>query len=249
MLRYVKVVCHDTETCLCWITLYYHSSCLHLRSIIWGSDSKEWWLYASPTGVKSHKGQREIYLFPTLPSMCLNCLRSNWAVFLQLVRGWNMRSPTGKMSYKFLCLPVLTKFTFFHLGGEVSLYFSAAYTVKLNKNTLSQYVCTAKSKRIFNTSSYTLPTKIPPSHICSSVWSIANRFGVTIMCACGSTCSNSLKPVSASVLTGGLVRSRSHSASTDNMHLYPPFLPAVSGAECIRWQLPLPAFIRNVFVI
>jgi len=54
------------------------------------------------------------------------------------------------------------------------------------------------------------------------------------MCACGSTCSNLLKPVSASVLTGGLVRSRSHSASTDSMHLYPPFLPAVSSVECIR---------------
>ena len=113
----MKVVCCDTARCLCWITLYYHSSCLHLLSIIWGSDSKLWWIYTSSTGkVKSYKGQREIYLFPTLPSTSLNCLRSNWTFFvLQLVRSWSMRSPTGKMSYKFLGLPVPTKCTLFHV--------------------------------------------------------------------------------------------------------------------------------------
>jgi len=62
-------------------------------------------------------------------------------------------------------------------------------------------------------------------------------------------CSDLLKSFSASVLTRGLLRSRSHSAGTDIMHLYPPFLPAVCGVEFILWFLALPAFIRIVFFI
>lgn len=66
------------------------------------------------------------------------------------------------------------------------------------------------------------------------------------MCACGSMCSNLLKSFSASILTGGLLRSRSHSAGTNIMHLYPPFL---CGVEFILCLLALPAFTRIVFFI
>jgi hypothetical protein len=117
--------------------------------------------------------------------------------------------------------------------------FSAAYTVKLNKQRSFSVHLYSRSKPIFNIPSYTLPTKLSSSHTYSSAHSIDNRFEVTIICACGSTCSNLLKPFSASILTG-LVRSRNHSASTDSMHLYPPFLPAVCCVEFILWHFAMP---------
>jgi len=64
--------------------------------------------------------------------------------------------------------------------------FSAAYTVKLNKNTLSQYICTVKSKPIFNIPSYSHASdKDTSKSYLQQCLSIDNWFEVTIIFACG----------------------------------------------------------------
>lgn len=39
---------HDVAGCLCQSTVYYHSSCLHRHSLMWGSGSNVWDMHGPP---------------------------------------------------------------------------------------------------------------------------------------------------------------------------------------------------------